>query len=87
MNHVVSILFCSITLVLTLALCWAVFPVAALSRAELEATKTPTEAELVDDVEIEGFGSIPVFDMVLHYIDNPPLESDDDEPQVRFQGC
>ena len=87
MKHMISLIFCSVTLAATLLLCWALFPLAALSRDELAASSTPTDAELFEDVSVEGFGDIPVFDMVLHYIDNPPAETSGGETEVRFQGC
>lgn len=85
--NISSILFCAITAVCAFAVSWFIFPYAALSHDELTAAKTPVEAELLDDVAVPDFGEVPVFDMVLHYIDNPPLESEADAGKVRFQGC
>lgn len=87
MKHLTGIIFCSITLVATVAACWALFPVAAMSEQELVATRTPMEAELYENVTLPNFGETSVFDMVLHYIDNPPAESESQETEVRFQGC
>jgi len=82
-----SALFCAATVVVTIVVSKAVFPYAALSHEEIAAAKTPVDAELLDDVDLGDFGTVPVFDLVLHYIDNPPLESESEETKVRFQGC
>jgi hypothetical protein len=85
--NLTSWIFCGVTLVATLLLIGALFPYVAMSEDELAYTKTPIDAELMDDVNVQDFGEVPVLDMVLHYIDNPPLESEQAETKVRFQGC
>lgn len=82
-----SALFCTTTVVATVALTWFLFPFAALSHEELAAAKTPVDAEYLDDIDLGDFGTVPVFDLVLHYIDNPPPESESESSKVRFQGC
>ncbi|MBX2886601.1 MAG: hypothetical protein KTR32_42020 [Granulosicoccus sp.] len=85
--NTLSVFFCSLTLVATVAVTWLAFPYAAMSEDELSAATTPVDAELLGEVNLADFGEVSVFDMVLHYIDNPPLESDEELPKVRFQGC
>jgi hypothetical protein len=86
-KNITAIGFCVLTLAATVAISWVAFPYAAMSHEALEAAQTPTDAEEFDDVNIKDFGEIPVFDMVLHYIDNPPVDTGEAEPTVRFQGC
>ena len=87
MKHLTGIVFCSITLAATVVVCWFLFPLAAMSEQELAATRTPMDAELYENVTLPDFGETSVFDMVLHYIDNPPAETESAESKVRFQGC
>lgn len=82
-----NIVFCIAAIAATVAVSWAAFPYAALSQEELDIALTPVDAEMADSVDLGDFGEVPVFDMVLHYIDNPPLESEEDNQKVRFQGC
>jgi len=86
-KHLSGISFCALTLCATVGLCWVLFPYAAMSRESVEAAQSPTDAELFSDVDVKDFGQVPVLDMVLHYIDNPPVESSEPAAAVRFQGC
>jgi len=87
MQKLTGFLFCAFTLAATLGLLWVMYPNAAMSKEEYEQYKTPQDPELFEDVNIEDFGEVPVFDMMLHYIDNPPAESDNASVKIRFQGC
>lgn len=82
-----AIIFCVLSLVATVAFARAMFPLAAMSPEQVLAVKTPIEPELMDDVSVKDFGEVPVLDMVLHYIDNPPETETADTGKIRFQGC
>jgi hypothetical protein len=85
--NISGLLFCSVTLIASFFAIQVLFPLAAMTPEEAVAITTPKEAELFDDVSVPDFGDVSVFDMVLHFIDNPPEESDLKLPEVRFQGC
>lgn len=83
-----AIVFCVLCLLATFGFAKAMFPLAAMSPEQIEAAKTPTDAETMNDVTVTDFGEVPVLDMVLHYIDNPPdTPAEAASGKVRFQGC
>jgi len=85
MQKLSSIIFCICSLALVSGLAWLAFPYAARSSQEVEYSSTPQGAEMFDDVELGDFGTIPVLDMMQHYMDDPPVDTG--EKKVRFQGC
>ena len=87
MNKIVGATFCVVTLIVTFAVAWVLFPHAALSEEQYSHSVIPQEPELFDDIAIRDFGEVSVLDMVLHYIEDPPAEADGKENKVRFQGC
>jgi len=88
MNKLLVIVFCIFSLAAVLALSWFAFPHAAMSKDQLAQLQEPQDPELFEDVELEDFGAVPVMDMMLHYIDNPPVAPEGGAPaKVRFQGC
>jgi len=87
MQKISSLVFCVASLALVAGLSWLVFPYAARSSQDVQNAVIAQGAEMFDDVDIEDFGTVPVLDMMQHYIDNPPLETDRGEKQIRFQGC
>lgn len=87
MQKLVSIIFCVASLAVVAGVSWLVFPYAARSAQDVQHSSTAQGAEMFEDVELADFGAIPVLDMMMHYIDNPPLEPGNGEKKVRFQGC
>ncbi len=83
-----SLIFCGASLAVCLLIAAAAFPFAALSKAELAASRTVTSAEALPDVDLGDFGKVSVLDLVTHYMENPPEDPAAGKPrEVRFQGC
>lgn len=86
-----SIIFCLGTLVASIAIAWLAYPTAALDRATLEAWRTPQPAEVLDDVDVgQGFGSLPVIELMGYYVENPPAPvatTGAAAPELKFGGC
>lgn len=87
MQKLSGLLFCVASLAIVIGVSWLVFPYAALSTEAVNDAATPQGAEMFDDVDLGDFGSVPVLDMMQHYIDDPPLVTDTGTKKVRFQGC
>lgn len=87
MQKIMSLCFCVASLAAVAGVGWLVYPHAARSAQEVSYASTPLGAEMFDDVELGEFGSVSVLDMMLHYVENPPLETDRGKTKVRFQGC
>ena len=85
-----GIIFCSVSLVLTVAVCAVGFSLAALPRATIAASKTPAPAETLPEIDLPGFGKVTVIDLMGYYIDNPPAPVAAGGAPVaakRFGGC
>jgi len=67
-----GVIFCSVSLVVTVAVCAAGFSLAALPRATVEASKKPAAPETLPELDLPGFGKVSVIDLMGYYIDNPP---------------
>lgn len=85
MQKLSGLMFCIASLAMVAGLAWLLFPYAALSKEEVRLAITPQDSEMFEDVDMGDFGSVPVFEMMQHYIDSPPAEADG--KKVRFQGC
>ena len=84
-----SLLFCSVSLAVSILVAVLFFPVATLTWGELEASRQATPAEEMTDLELGDFGNVSVQELVDYYIENPPVATIGDAPSrtVRFQGC
>ena len=85
-----SVIFCSVSLVVTAAVCAAGFSLAALPRATVEAAKKPALPETLPELDLPGFGKVSVIDLVGYYIDNPPAPAAAGGAPAaakRFGGC
>ena len=85
-----SIIFCAASALASLAVAWIAFPYAALDRATIEAARTPQPAELLDDVDVgQGFGTLPVIELMGYYVENPPVVEAGAAaaPELKFGGC
>jgi hypothetical protein len=67
-----GVIFCSVSLVLTVAVCAVGFSLAALPRATIEAAKKPAPPETLPELDLPGLGKVSVIDLMGYYIDNPP---------------
>lgn len=85
-----GVIFCSVSLVLTVAVCAVGFSLAALPRETIAASKQPAPPETLPELDLPGFGKVSVIDLMGYYIDNPPapVAAGGAPPAVkRFGGC
>lgn len=86
-----SIIFCAGMLAASLAVAWIAFPFAALDPATAAAARTPQPAELLGDVDVgQGFGELPVIELMGYYVENPPAPQAAGgaaAPEIKFGGC
>ncbi len=85
-----SLIFCTLSLVITLGLAWLAYPYSTVSAEKLAAWKVPAEAEILPDLDLGDFGTVSVGELMEYYIENPPAPVEagaKPEREVRFQGC
>lgn len=85
-----GVIFCSASLAVAGAVCAAGFSLAALPRDTVVAASVPVPPETLPDLELPGFGKVPVLDLMGYYIDNPPAQANagGGAPAARrFGGC
>lgn len=86
-----SWLFIAGSLLVTGLVCWIAFPFAAMDRAVVEAARVPQPAEAMGLVDVgEGFGELPVEELMLYYVENPPaapVAGAVAAPEIKFGGC
>ncbi len=87
-----SVIFCLGALLASLAVAWLAFPHAALPEATVEAATAGVPAESLGEVELgDGFGRLPVVELLGYYLENPPAPAGETAapaaPQRRFGGC
>lgn len=88
-----SLVFCTLALVVALAVCALGFRAAALPPERIEAMKQPAAAESMPDLDLGGgFGKVSVLDLVGYWLENPPAPANaagaGSPPAARrFGGC
>jgi len=86
-----SAIFLAGSLVVTVLVSWVAFPFAAMDRDMVERAAAPQPAEDLGLVEVgQGFGELPVEELMLYYIDNPPAAPEPGAvaaPEIKFGGC
>ncbi len=87
-----SILYCAAALAVSLLISWLAFPYAALDRDVVVRAETPQDAEVMGSVNVgNGFGMVPVVELMSYYIENPPLAATGQgavvAPKIKFGGC
>ena len=84
-----SMIFCTASLVVSLAISVAFIPAASISTERLERSRVASPAYEMDDVDLGEFGRVPVQDLVDYYMDNPPVQAGGEatSSKARFQGC
>ncbi len=85
-----SVIFCSISLLLFVGISAAAYPFAALNKKTLEASRTPTDAESLPDVNLGDFGTVAVAELMNYYLENPPAAPTPGAApprRLKFQGC
>ncbi len=89
MNRV-SIIFCTVSLLITAVVLGAGFNLAAMPSQAIAAAKVPVPPESLPDIDMPGFGKVSVMDLMGYYIENPPAAatSAGAAPAAkRFGGC
>ena len=91
MMNRVSIIFCTVSLIITAVALGAGFNLAAMPRQAIESAKKPVLPESLPDITMPGFGKVSVLDLVGYYIENPPATATDAAGAApsakRFGGC
>ena len=88
-----SLIFCVGSLVAFVVVAYVAFPYAAMAPEKAQAAETTVPAYNMGTVNVgEGFGEVPVEDLMAYYIDNPPADTtacatDAAAPEIRFGGC
>jgi len=84
-----SLLFCVGSLAVSLLVAVVAFPFMAMDAETVAAAATPQPAHEMGSVDVgEGFGELPVEELMAYYIDNPPAAAEPGAaPEVRFGGC
>ncbi|MCB1759621.1 MAG: hypothetical protein KDI68_07535 [Gammaproteobacteria bacterium] len=85
-----SLLFCALSLAVSLLIAVICLPLASLSTAELQASQALTPAEEMGELDLGDFGSVSVLELVDYYLENPPAPPAAGAAAVRavrFQGC
>jgi len=86
----ISLIFCLLSLIITLGLAALVYPYAALSVEKVMMTSETVDAEVIPDLDLGDFGIVSVSDLLDYFIENPPVTSETVEEsvrKVRIQGC
>jgi len=91
MMNRVSIIFCTVSLIVTAVVLGAGFNLAAMPRQTVAAAKKPVPPESLPDIDMPGFGKVSVLDLVGYYIENPPATATSAGGAAtsakRFGGC
>lgn len=72
MMNRVSIIFCTVSLIVTAVVLGTGVNFAAMPRQTVAAAKKPVPPESLPDIDMPGFGKVSVMDMMGYYIENPP---------------
>lgn len=86
-----SIIFCIGSLAVCLGIAWVAFPYAALDAETVAAARVAQPAEMLDTVDVgQGFGELPVIELMGYYVENPPAPAASGAaaaPEIKFGGC
>ena len=67
-----NIIFCILSLVISLLIAFTIFPLVSLRDKELQNASTPKSAEEFEAFDLGHFGSVTVMEMLEHYLSSPP---------------
>lgn len=85
-----SLIFCAVSLALTVAVSVVAFPFAARSRSAVEAAGKPVDADTLHPIDLGAFGVQPVSELLHYYLENPPAPAAGGaapQKKHRFGGC
>ena len=86
----ISLIFCALSLIITLGLATLAYPYAALSVEKISKSSQIVEAGEIPDIDLGDFGIVSVAEMLDYFIENPPVtikEAGESVRRVRIQGC
>jgi hypothetical protein len=86
----ISLIFCVLSLIVTLGLAAWGYPYAALSVEKMAMTSQSVEAGEIPDVDLGDFGIVSVAEMLDYFIESPPVTTQaagESVRRVRIQGC
>lgn len=89
-NWLIIIAFCMFSLGGVIAICAMLLPFTTLSADELRQSTEAAEMETYDTFDLgEDFGELTIFDLIGHYLDNPPAKSSEAVAvkKKHFGGC
>ena len=79
------------SLAATVVISWIAFPFAAMDPEIVERAAAPQPAEMLGMVDVgQGFGELPVEELMLYYVENPPAAPEPGAvaaPEIKFGGC
>jgi len=84
-----SLLFCVGSLAVSLLVAVIAFPFMAMDSDVVAAADKAKPAYEMGTINVgEGFGELPIEELMAYYIDNPPAAAEPGAaPEVRFGGC
>lgn len=85
-----SLIFCTMSLVVSLVVAAFGVPFASAPSEVLARYRTPVSPDALPAIDVKGYGSIAVSDLVGFYIENPPASKNPaatTEREVHFEGC
>lgn len=90
-NRLVIFAFCLFSLGGIIGICALLLPYATLSADDLKRSTEAADMETYDTFDLgEDFGELTIFDLIGHYLDNPPAEQTNDtvvKKKKHFGGC
>ena len=86
-----SWIFCTAALMASVAIAAIAYPFAAMPTDQYAMASEPQPAETLGLVDVgNGFGSVPVTELMDYYIANPPAKASAGPaaaPVIKFGGC
>ena len=86
-----SLAFCTLSLVISIGCAALAIPLAQVPLDLVRQHHQPTPAEELGVVDVgDGFGTLPVSELMYYYVDNPPAPAESGAaavPTRRFGGC
>lgn len=84
-----SLIFCVGSLAVSLLVAVVAFPFVAMDAETVAAAATPKPSYEMGSVDIgNGFGELPVDELMSYYVENPPAAATAGAaPEIRFGGC
>lgn len=85
-----SLIFCALSLIVTIGISWAFYPLAAMAPEKLANWKVAADPASLPEINLGDFGIVSVDELIGYYIENPPAPPEagaQPAREVRFSGC